>query len=80
MGVRVVSKFHKWNKGNPVGLSHVAEGMEELLQLLVEMFGLTISLGVVHSTEILVNIKEVTEGMSEVGCELSPMIQDNFAG
>ena len=56
MGVGVVSKFHKWKEGNPVGLSHVAESSEELLQFLVKMLSLTICLRVVGCTEVLVDI------------------------
>ena len=70
VGVGVISKFCKWEKGNPVRLMHIADSSKELLQLLVEMFSLTISLWVICSTEVLVDIKEVAEGMSKVGCKL----------
>ena len=61
MGVGVVSKFCKWKEGKPVRLSHIAEGTEELLQFLIETFCLTIGLGVVCSTEVLVDIHEAAE-------------------
>ena len=31
VGVGVMGKFCKWKKGGPVGLSHVAEDLKELL-------------------------------------------------
>ena len=65
VGVGVMSKLCKQEKGNPVRLSHIAECSEELLQLLVETFCLTISLWVVCSAEVLVNVQEATEGMSK---------------
>src|SRR5713101_6248182 len=69
VGVGVMSKLCKWEKGDPVRLSHIAESSEELLQLLVKMFCLTISLQVVHSAEVLVDIQEAAEGTSEMGCK-----------
>ena len=74
VSVGVVSEFCEWEKGNPIRLPHIAECLNELLQFLVKMFGLTISLGVVCSTEILINIKEVTEGTGKVSCELCSLI------
>src|SRR5713101_2566689 len=74
VGVGVMGKFCKWKKGNPVRLSHIAEHSEELLQFLVKTFCLTISLWVVCSAEVLVNVKEVAEGTSEMSCKLCPFI------
>jgi len=70
----VVSKFCKWEKGNPIRLPHIAEHSEELLQFLVKTFSLTISLRMICSTEVLIDIKKVTEGMSEVSCKLCPVV------
>ena len=74
VGVGVVSEFCKWEEGNPIRLSHIAECSEELLQFLVETFSLTICLRVVCSTEVLVDIKKVAEGSGKVGSKLCPSV------
>src|SRR5882762_3041285 len=79
MVVDVVSKFSSGEVVSPVVLTNRAVGMKVLFQFLVNMFGLTIGLGVISCTHGLLDTEEFPEFIGEGGGELRAAIGDEFS-
>src|SRR5882762_6353235 len=74
----IVSEFSGGEVVSPVILTNRAVSMKILLQFLVNMFGLTISLGVISHAHGLLDIEEFAEFSGEGRGELRTAIGDEF--
>jgi len=76
----VVGKFGNRDPFVPIILSLVNKKPEELLDLLVDMFSLSVNLWVVSHGHSHFNTKDLAESPHEFGDELSPSVTDHFFG
>src|SRR5882762_3068009 len=75
----VVSEFSSGEVVHPVVLTNRAVSTKILFQFLVNMFGLTISLGVISRAHGLLDVKEFAEFGGEGGGKLRTAIGDEFS-
>ena len=73
----VVCKFCNQQPFGPVILPVTDKYLEELLNLLVDTFRLTISLWVVSSGDISSNTKEFVQFRHKLGCECGTLVADD---
>ena len=64
----------------PSGLAVVDENAEILFEPLIRSFGLAISLGVIGSAYVLLNIEDAAQLLWEVRCKPGISVRDDLAG
>jgi len=74
----IMGKFRSREEGNPIMLAYRSIGTEELLETLVNTFGLAIRLGVIGGGHGLGDTEGMTKGAREGGSELGSAIRDKF--
>ena len=74
----IVGKFGNQDPFIPIILSLIDKELEELLNLLFDMFGLSVCLQVVSCGHSHFNTKDLAESTHEFGDELSPSVADHF--